>query len=112
MELPSRTILLVWSIGFYVGWVIVNRTIAKAKGLDDGGVVALSVLLSPLLGWLYVVAAPSRLNPSESPNSWAGAHPERSLYPGPAGTSETTFDAAQAVRLDLEKLTKGPAPKP
>jgi len=36
-----------------------NLAIARAKNRDAGGVFVLSLLLSPVLGYLYVLAVPA-----------------------------------------------------
>lgn len=44
---------------FYVLWSIINLAIAEAKGQSPAGVFFASLILSPLLIWLFLVATPS-----------------------------------------------------
>lgn len=55
----NSTVLLV-VVGFvWLVWSMLNLAIARAKNRDVGGVFALSLFLSPVLGYLYVAAVPA-----------------------------------------------------
>ena len=43
---------------FYAGWCVVNGMIAMQKGRDVGAIASLSVVVTPLLIYLYLVAVP------------------------------------------------------
>ncbi len=42
----------------WASWVIINGSIAEAKRRNMGAVVLLSIVATPLLGWLYISAVP------------------------------------------------------
>jgi len=46
-------VLLGWII-----WSIVNALIAVEKGRSGGGIFAMSLFISPMLGYLYILAVP------------------------------------------------------
>lgn len=43
---------------FYIVWCLINFVIAKAKNVEPGTVLLLSIFFTPLLGYLYVHAMP------------------------------------------------------
>jgi len=55
-EAMSYSIIIV--IWFWLGWIILNYVIAKEKGRPGAPAVLVSLLLSPLLGYLYILALP------------------------------------------------------
>lgn len=46
-------VVVLWGV-----WTWINVSIAKAKNLDGAGVAFLSIIFSPLLGYLYTAAMP------------------------------------------------------
>ena len=43
----------------WIAWSIINAQVAKEKGRSAGGILVLSIFLSPLLGYSYILAVPS-----------------------------------------------------
>jgi hypothetical protein len=50
---------------FYLGWCVVNGMIADAKNRGTGTILLISILFTPLLPYLYLIAVP----PKELPRS-------------------------------------------
>lgn len=45
---------------FYIAWIWMNVEIADKKNVPQGTTLILSIFLSPLIGYLYVLAMPDR----------------------------------------------------
>ena len=42
-----------------IGWTFVNDMIGSAKGFKGGTVIIISILLTPLIGSIYVIGMPN-----------------------------------------------------
>jgi hypothetical protein len=49
---------------FYIGWCIVNALVAQEKGREVGTVLGCSIVCSPFLVYLWLLAVPPKNRPS------------------------------------------------
>ncbi len=50
------------SIIFYIAWIYINVLVSDAKDLNIATTIFLSILLTPFMGYLYVLGMPDRSN--------------------------------------------------
>lgn len=92
---------------FYFGWCVVNAIIAAEKNRNVLGVLFLSLVFSPLLIWLYLVAVPvATPKPQES-------EPDRIVVPRPtAPISQITVPAPRQSSAPDAPRRRRPFPSP
>ena len=57
--------LAIYLVAIYVTWTVVNGMIARSKGRDAFACVLSSVIFSPAMIWLYLVAVPPKAPESD-----------------------------------------------
>lgn len=81
------TFEIITGIIFWVAWSIANLFIAKEKGRSPGLMFLLSILLSPLITFLYLIAVPTKKNEAIICNACGKESPPKSRYCSGCGVS-------------------------
>ncbi len=48
----------------YLGWTVVNGLVASEKGYEGATIAVLSLIITPIFPYLFLLAVPPRIKPS------------------------------------------------